>query len=170
MYCRNCGKETENADGICDECRAREANSRPSYYDPPREDALYDKKYGFGGALAATIVGCVSAVLTYIGLILIATVVVALGADYGYGELYIDPSIVEGWDIGGLVLTIIGGIASIVSLVLGIMSIKKFKEAQRHGVKPVATLVLGIVGTVASATGILVTFCGIICYAALSMI
>ena len=28
MYCRYCGKQTENADGICDECRAESASTQ----------------------------------------------------------------------------------------------------------------------------------------------
>ena len=230
MYCRYCGKQTENADGICDECRAESAstqaqdalqngaNGMPPYgmpngvppyapygmpngvppyapygmpngvppYDPygmpngvpPYEAPMpsdpnmpnpgYTKNYGFGGALTSLLVGCVSSVITYIAIILIAMYLAA----YGYAEtsIYIEEYMVEGFDVGGLVLTIIGTLASVVSLVFGIISIKKFADAKKYGVKPVATLVLGIIGVVASSSALFVAFIGFMCYAAIPML
>ena len=134
MYCVNCGKAVtgEMYGNMCYECASRVATYvqpiKPPYGDPA------NKKVGFGNALAATIMGVIGFIFSYIAFIV-------------SGVLMGDSAVA--WV---LLLASIG--LSIASLALGIGSIKVFSGFKNARPKPVATLVLGIVGIVSSALAV----------------
>ncbi|MBR5140487.1 MAG: hypothetical protein IKV16_05465 [Clostridia bacterium] len=86
------------------------------------------RKLGFGKALTSTIMGNIGLVFVYIALFLGFVVPVA------------------GWGLAILITPLV-----IVPLVLGIKSIKIFVTNKHLSPKPVATLVLGIVGLSSAA-------------------
>lgn len=105
----------------------------------PKEDPN-NRMYGFGKALASTIVSSFGFLFSLLAFATSAT----------------------GLSIVGLVLFYPGAIAmSVVSLVLGIKSIKAFRaRCKQNCAKPVATLVLGIVGVVQAGFGLLYILLG----------
>ena len=165
MYCRKCGKYIYNSDAMyCEDCEemdsffgeSKNAEETPSYtyqrpsYNPAptRVEPVYsapkgNRKEGFGRALASTILSTISFVLA--------------AAAYVY---VLDTSM-----IGTAVILFILALASAIpSLVMGIKSINCFKAACREGrVKPVATLVLGIVGLSMSAFSLLYIWLAMTC-------
>lgn len=171
MFCIICGKETKNTDGICDDCRAGATAREP----------LYTSRYGFGAALTSIVVGGVSACLTCIGLGMVAYILVAIGVEQWFGIIpYIinaiggeealqnfDPAYLSLFKAGSA-MSIVGGIACVFSLVFGIIAIKRFGKAKANGTKPTATLVLGIIGVVLAAWGLLVTFMNALCYVSIA--
>ena len=136
MYCKFCGRQTVNTDGVCDECRKNEVSDNNG-------NALYDRTYGYNDALFSTVYGCITAVLVMIGMILSCVPFIAVS-------------------VAGLIVSLLFGLGSLIALPKGISSIKRFIEAKRHGVKPIATLVLGIVGTVACGVAVFFALLGTI--------
>lgn len=147
MYCNKCGKEIANGT-LCDECK----EPKVIYYAQPDEGAFKDstdtentekivisdeymspmpdpknRMYGFGKALTSTIMSEFAFVIAYLAMFLSMV------------------SPVAGWLLVILALPLI-----IVSLCLGINSIKTFKRRKATCAKPIPTLVLGINGTVMS--------------------
>jgi hypothetical protein len=86
-----------------------------------------NRMFGFGKALASTIVG-------FIGLI--------------WGYVWLIMSIAEGLGEASLVLAIFLAPMVAISIIFGIKSIKTFKARRATCAKPIPTLVLGIVGTI----------------------
>ncbi|MBR2988204.1 MAG: hypothetical protein IKC64_00600 [Clostridia bacterium] len=159
MYCRRCGRRMDYDAPICKECeeelnsaRARvsvtptqdEQNARPIYTNAPAGDA----KEGFGKALAATIMGGISIFVFIISIALMYEVSVAYLNSIAYGDTGI---YFAGLSVGFVLLLASLGLA-IPSLIMGIQSIKCFVNAKKEGrVKPVGTLVCGIIGLASSA-------------------
>ena len=134
MYCVKCGKAVNELNGdLCSECAGQPVYVQPMYAQPvkPPYGDPANKKVGFGNALTSTITGVIGFVLSYI-----AFMVSILTFGGGAASVF---------------LTFIGVGLSIVALVLGIGSIKVFSGFKNARPKPVATLVLGIVGMVSSA-------------------
>ncbi len=140
-----------------------------SHFKPfiaPDSQVEGDKKEGFGKALTATIMGCIGMFISFIVLCVMVALVEEFSLAYEewetiYGSSYAYPEevLVDG-GVGMLVVSIFFTLVSlglaIPSLILGIKSIKCFSHARKEGrAKPVATLVLGIVGVVASALTLL---------------
>lgn len=126
--------------------------TQPSYTQSTYTQPVGDRKEGFGKALASTILSTISFFLIMVAFALIS--VVLEEADYYY---YYEP------DVSGIiVLTIMSLGLAIPAFIMGLKSIGCFKRASREGrVKPVATLILGIVGTATTAVDwmyILLTF------------
>lgn len=145
MYCRKCGKQIDYDALICKECENAEmffGGTEPETYVQP----VTDRKEGFGRALTATIVGSISFFLSLIAMS-IATVALegyANGSYYGYSG--------GGISAASIILSFLCLGGAIPSLILGIKSIKCFICAKNEGlVKPVPTLVCGIIGVVMSA-------------------
>ena len=150
MYCTNCGRPTNGESTLCSSCvaimratgnnkvtvPATEFTNLPLDANSPRANEEQHEtssnasgaKLGFGGALASLIISNVGAYLAAIFFVLsLFTPIVAR------------------------VLSVLIALPMfVVSLILGIKSIKCFKNAT--GKKPVATLILGIAGVVSSAS------------------
>ena len=154
MYCRKCGKQIDYDAPICKECEETEIYfGNPETDTQPIAETKFEekpapqgsRKEGFGGALTATILGSISFIISIIAMSL-ASVAIEL-------SLYYD---VTGLVIFTIVFTVISLGCAIPSMILGIKGIRCFIKAKNQGkIKPVATLVLGIVGLVSSAMTIL---------------
>ena len=132
------------------------AQGEPNYYDygnqAPQQNNQAMKKNGFGKALTATILGGIAFVIAYAILMSIYGELISF-IDYG-SSYYID-FVAEA--LTGFILTLP---AAIIALVFGTKSIKTFKSTlANYKVKPIPTLILGIVGTVTGATTIIVDLC-----------
>lgn len=155
MFCTRCGKEIDYDASICRECEAelikeagmtsataqQEIAAQPVELEQPKGS----RKEGFGGALAATILGWLGYFVSCINL------GVTLGA---LGELSVayDPEIAAVFAGIIWVINVVCLGLSVPGLILGIKSMKCFFRAKNEGrVKPIATLILGIVGVAGAA-------------------
>ncbi len=150
----------------------------PPQPQPPRQSAQpavppqnrsgnVDRMLGFKPALAATIMGVIGAIFALVGYIIaIVSTAVEISNDlnYIYGDGYYYGYAVSAGTIAGMVIVMLIGLGLVIpSLILGIKSIKVFTKVKREGgTKPVATLVLGIVGVVSASIGLLFSFLGVI--------
>ncbi len=166
MRCMKCGKELDHDGNICDECLKNgvvfeelteivpvEVVDEPvpqNVNAPVKQQG--DRMHGFAKALLSTIFGNLSVFLmsSVLSTLSMNEIMEEAGASYTVSW----PNILIG--LHGIVLMII-------SMVFGVRSIKTFiadKEAGR--VKPIATLVCGIIGVVASAIAINLAFCWLV--------
>ena len=151
MYCPKCGKFYEYEGDVCKECEAAErqadfsdvsyAQSSNDYGSDLRyggEPEPENRMYGFGKALASTIIGEIGFVFAYIAYFcsLISTYDEAAGA--------------------AIVFLIMSIPLCIIPLVQGISSIKCFIRRKATCAKNIPTLVLGINGTVMAAVGLFI--------------
>ena len=142
MFCTKCGKQIDYNSTVCNEC-VRAENSffdasqqyntypQPPIVEPTPEKPKGSRMVGFGGALAAMIIGDLAIVFAIMSIAYLMTDVIV-----SYALFYV-------FIVGAFVM-------SIFSLVLGIRAIRVFV---RSSPKPIATLVLGIggiLGTVAT--------------------
>ncbi len=109
-----------------------------SYYSAPDltvEDIPHpeNRKYGLGRAIAATVVSGVALYMSLIAFYFILFSIISITADVDSGA--------GAFLFAGFFLTLVSIAVAIVSLVLGIKSIKAFKKVQP---RPIATLILGI--------------------------
>ena len=153
MYCKKCGKKIEYDSDVCYECQRDEmlfgqSTNAGATKMPNAMDDKIDK--GTGKAIASVILGATGAELSIVAYALIILLfALTLGRLSAVMECILIIS-------GGLVTSILG-------LVFGIKSIKKFiKVKNEYGVKPVATLVLGIAGTATGGFGIFFSFLSLI--------
>lgn len=114
-----------------------------------------NRMHGFGPALTAVILGVVGYLVDSIsgyvtGISSILTMLANLGGEAEMGSKFTTGGIVANLLIGAACCAV-----GIVALVLGTKSIKAFKQHKNEtGTKPIATLILGIAGTVLGALGI----------------
>lgn len=146
MFCKNCGKEVESGE-YCLDCQPKQTVVEENP----------DTSVGRGGAVVSTVLGGIACFFASFAFGYILGGVKLLG-DYGYAYLAKIASLIVAPSITCLVIALVLGI---ISLVKGISSIKKFKRAPK-GAKPVGTLVLGIIGTVLSATTLLLVLLSVI--------
>ncbi len=161
MYCRKCGKQINYDAPYCLECQemdalfitpeeeqAKQRTQESAYtaapaYQPAPQPLQGDRKEGFGKALASTILAVVSYFLVCIAL----GVIGALDTYSYYGYSYAS----DEW-AAAMVFMLMSIGTAVPALIMGIQSMKCFFRQKREGkVKPVATLVLGIVGMATSA-------------------
>ena len=132
MFCRKCGKQIDYDAPICKECEEAEKaflSSTPTSLTEP----VGDKREGFGGALTATIFGSIAAFIAMIA----------------FGLMEQEEGI-------SFILTFVVIALSIPALILGIKGMKCFFRAKNAGrIKPIATLVCGIIGLAMSVTALL---------------
>lgn len=152
MYCRKCGKEIFYESPICKECEEAELffnfNEQPINF---QQEPVGDRKEGFGKALTATILGAIAVFISAIAFGVVTALIEQYTANYYYDTTAIGSIVAV-----GVVFSLIATGLAIPALILGIKSIKVFKLAVNEGrVKPIATLVLGIVGVATSALAFL---------------
>ena len=139
MFCSYCGKQTDYEGKLCKECEAAFQNAQSGdntaygdqgYYPPEfdryfytSEPEPYNVMFGFGKALASTVMGTVGFVFVYI----------ALGLALFSGG-------------AGFLLTAVVLGLSIPALVFGIQSVKCFMRRKATCAKNIPALVLGING------------------------
>ena len=167
MFCRKCGKQIDYEAEFCKECQEMDAffgDNKPTVEEPSliveQEKPVLEgnRKEGFGKALAATIMGAIAYFFVIIALGILTSM---LGGDLDDLEMMPYESIHELTVISYdptlmAIMLITAGISiflAIPSLILGIQSIKCFFRQKKAGkVRPVATLVLGIVSVVIAAS------------------
>jgi len=132
-YCVKCGKELEDGSYICDSCREREIAANGG-----EDSKKSGRMYCFDKALISVLSVIPAFLMTLFGLI------AGTGPTGG---------------LAMLVFWIISLIIAIIALKFGIQSIMAFVRNTRLGLpKPVATLVLGIIGVVGAATCLIMLF------------
>ena len=137
MYCKYCGKPTENPSAVCDECLNKSVNPEQVYAPVPpivTPAPTVSKSYRLGPAIVSTVLGTIGYIVSIVPMYYIE-IFATIGLDYS--------TIIA--------LAFLSLAMGIVSLVMGIVAINGFKAAKRQGVKPVVTLVFGIVGVVSAA-------------------
>ncbi|MBE5747818.1 MAG: hypothetical protein E7352_06585 [Clostridiales bacterium] len=171
MYCRNCGKWIDDDAELCVDCK----ETNDFFSEEPSEEPSSvargtsvghavegSRKTGLGKALTATILSAISYFLIMFAAGLILG---ALEECEEYGYYYEFSSMIEFLEyIEMYEITLFFLLApigmSIPALIMGILSIVCFKREKNAGrVKPIPTLILGIVGLVLAA---LVLFLGLI--------
>lgn len=121
MYCTKCGKETNNADAICNNC-AKLADAPISDVKKNETSQGVDKLFGLEHALVAIIGGILGFLFT----------------------MTIQTQPIKRW--GSIVILIVASVATVLGVVFGSVSIKDYKEALRRNVKVDKTLAMGIIG------------------------
>ena len=170
MYCKYCGKYTENLNCICDDCVGKSPYATGVTMANTSEQPViinneYNSKYGRGNAIKAFIFSLVATFLAGVayGIYIVA---LAMLEEYAYDVE------VKSLLTTGFIFTVPALVFSIIGLIKGIKSIKNFKEAKANGATPVPTLVFGIIAIVEAVSAILIScFCVllfIICFAALA--
>lgn len=166
MYCRKCGKQIDYDSPLCKECEdletffgetPQEQPSQPSqsaqytqYAQAQPAQPVGSRKEGFGKALAATIMSSIAFFISLIAMTLVSEALTSYAFGYEDVEGIIGASVFMSMLCLGL---------SIPSLIMGIQSMKCFFRAKNAGrLKPVPTLVCGIVGVVMSALTFLYVF------------
>ena len=164
MYCRKCGKQIDYEAELCKECQEMETffsdpaiepqfevKEQPQYTQQPVQPLPGNKKEGFGKALAATILGSIAYFIASVALgMLMGLQDVANDYYYTY-----DKAAYDAVQAVSIVFAVIALGLAIPALILGIKSMSCFFKQKREGkVKPIATLVLGIVGVATSAFGL----------------
>ena len=198
MYCRYCGKQTENFDEICDECRAESAstqaqgpqNGAPQYgvngmppygmyngYDPNYMPPYgmyngYDPNYMPPGGYAkpkGVDGGALSS--TIIGGLSLncAAIGIVLMCLGEYYDTFYDFSNWMPIDIFGLIMSILG-FSSIISFIFGIISLLKYIFLSRQGIKVNSIFALGLIGMLLSAFALITSLFALIIYFYYSMI
>lgn len=148
MYCNKCGKFIESGN-VCAECQAEEQTKANDYVISdtiltgaptfvPQPDPT-NRMFGFGKALASTI-------MSYFGFIFVYVALIASIADAEVAA----------------VLYFLATPLVVIPLIFGIQSIKTFVRRKATCAKPVATLVLGIVGLATSAIAALIEAIGLL--------
>ncbi|MBQ7408398.1 MAG: hypothetical protein IJW13_03905 [Clostridia bacterium] len=170
MYCKYCGKYTENLNCICNDCVGKSPYATgvtmANTSEQPVINNEYTSKYGRSNAIRAFVFSLVSTFLAGVayGLVLVALALI---------EEYVDKAEIKSMLSTGFIFIIPALVFSILGLIKGIKSIKNFKEAKANGATPVPTLVFGIIALVEAAAAILITilsvFFIIICFGALAL-
>ena len=154
MYCRNCGKEIGPNETLCTDCRIEEILNAKAPAQPqpaPAPVQTGSKKEGFGGALTSTILGAVAFFISCYAFGLVLGIMLEMNAGYGS---YIPEYIMS----QGIILTVISLGMGVPSLILGILGMKTFFRAKNEGrIKPVPTLVCGIIGLASGALTLLMS-------------
>ncbi len=166
-YCRFCGNELADDSVFCSACGTKVAQEvKKEESEAPTEQFQGQYSYGYSSApveqkpsgvygLGKAIAGAVCAFISFI--FAMATEVMWFATDdYGYNDLNFDQSIAG----ATVALSVIAMAIGVVGIVLGAKSINNFKYAKNTwGTKPIATLVLGIVGLAYSIISVFVAFC-----------
>lgn len=155
MYCNKCGRNLGDS-SVCPDCdvtfeKATESafgstdygTTTESFYSTPYTPPVStmpdptNRMYGFGAALTSIILSVFGYIFAYIGLIMGTVEATAF-----------------------FVMTVIATPLTIVSLILGIKSIKVFAKRKAPCARPIATLICGIAGVFWAALAALMGFIG----------
>ena len=157
MYCRKCGKQIDYDSEFCIDCRAEEAakqayfkvieahtesSAKSSNEAQPKQPAPAQKgarMFGFKRALTSTIMGFASIVAFYVSFIFLLLFL---------SDTTESASTVFFIIVFFIPFACIGVALCIISLIFGIKSITVSRKRYKEGYPtPIATLILGIVGT-----------------------
>lgn len=161
MFCTKCGKKIDYDASVCNECLQAEGgffNNTAQQETPVEEIPIQvnepkavnasepqsSRKKGFVPALISTILG-------FIGYMVAAFAT-------GMSSAGVEPGLIRDEEVAIVIAVMVAAcilvafVLSIISIILGIKSIFTFKKATP---KPIATLILGIIGAVLSVAGLL---------------
>lgn len=159
MYCNKCGKKIADGEILCEECKAEEAKSAAAerevttYFGDERVTKpaapKYTRMFGFGPSLASAITSIVGVAFVFVAFIYRLAIIVMKIAQRETGEV-IPEEVFVIFTTLAITFTVIGLICAIIGLIFGIKAIGHVKEAKSDGVKPIAPMILSIVGTVSA--------------------
>ena len=160
MFCRKCGKEIDYDAEFCKECQEMEnffaePKPEPDFFGqdqpqvPVQPVVTGNRKEGFGKALTSTIL---STIAYFVAMIAYGIIIAAMEeVDGGYYNAEVDHEALMMVVGLGVVFMLAALALAIPALIFGIKSIKCFCRAKREGrIKPIPTLVLGIIGVATS--------------------
>lgn len=171
MFCKYCGKQLPDGD-ICPECAAKlEEKAAASNVVTPSASQNYTasyngtaitKSFGIGKAIASIITGISGIISSVISFVFALLSFLGKFPDTVYEDMTPEQieafrSMAQGFSVAAIVLLCISAALAAVALVFGIKSIKNFTIAKAQGVKPIATLVVGIIGVVCGAVCLIMT-------------
>lgn len=184
MQCTRCGTTFDHRLGCCPNCNARytymqqvmatqayqqknatrQQRNQVCHYGAPTPKATAkrtpqrgERKFGLGGAIFSVIFAELAILLSVIINAFATTMLELLTPMLESGEINTE-SLLAALSVDvkiAFAILAVGILFSIIGLALGIKSIKRFKRRKKEGyAKPVATLVLGIYGTISAVTAI----------------
>ena len=158
MFCKKCGKFISYVSDICDECKAVKDM-------PPAYTAIFDEStaapapkgsrtYGMGFGIAGIAVGIFSTL--FCTMAWLVAFVLSMAKEFGYDYIGITASEAEMFPMVIGVFAVVGIIAAIPAIILGIIAIKKFFYKKKLGeIKPIPALIMGIIAVSEAASGLL---------------
>lgn len=166
MYCKKCGKFIDGEEDICNECLSKELTCGDNHCEAEADCST--RMLGFGGALASAITGVIGILFASCSYIFTLLKAIVTNPEIANGTIAsMDPETVNylmeikdailSLTPAAVVLAVFAAIACVPALVFGIKSIAAFRKVN-NGKKPVATLVLGIVGIVTAASALIMLF------------
>ncbi len=171
MFCKYCGKQLPDGD-ICPECAAKleekaaTSNVGPApasqNYSATYNGAAITKSFGIGKAITSIITGGAGVISSVFGFVFALLAFLGKAPDTVYDGMTPEQieafrEMAQGFSVAAIVLLCISAALAAVAITFGIKSIKNFTIAKAQGVKPVVTLVLGIIGIVCGAVCLLMT-------------
>ena len=156
MFCKYCGKQLPDGD-ICPECAAKlEEKAAASNVAPPSASQNYTasyngtaitKSFGIGKAIASIITGISGIISSVISFVFALLSFLGKFPDTVYEDMTPEQieafrSMAQGFSVAAIVLLCISAALA---------------TAKAQGVKPIATLVVGIIGVVCGAVCLLMT-------------
>lgn len=182
MYCRKCGKWLEEGQS-CPDCAEVEVHfgaDEPiveAYEEPASAPAPQqgNRMQGFKGALTATILGVIGYALAFVGFLYAYIFFIgASGEDIEEMEMLFYMYGVDMSELlNGMQASVLSSLSAcfcvfglglgIPSIILGAKSIATFKRMKKEGkVKPIATLILGIVGLAIGICTVIIAACSLL--------
>ncbi len=173
MFCNKCGKKIDYNSFLCNECSNGESvvgtedltftlPNAPTVANEEPINTVSPQKVGVKGAISAAITSYVSLILNCCGLLLmwIGTISAVIYAEGPPTKVYYDHEMFLFFAMAYGIAGIIFGIASVIPSIRGFCrSVTAINVVKKSRPKPVATLVLGIVGLDASVANlILITY------------
>ncbi|MBQ7408397.1 MAG: hypothetical protein IJW13_03900 [Clostridia bacterium] len=149
MFCKFCGKYTDNTNGVCNDCAGKSDSLTTPIVNATNNAANsgYDAKYGLSNAIAATVITAIGLILAYVAYAMALGSIASANGIFSFVTFIINvPSI----------------ILSIIGIKKGINGIGDFKFARAHNATPVATLVLGINAIACGASTLLINIANLI--------
>ena len=179
MYCRKCGRWLEE-NQACPDCAEVEVHfgaDEPigEAYEEPRPAPVAQqgsRMEGFKGALTGTILGAIGYMLAFLGFIYAYTLFIGVSGEdmAGMEMLFYLYGVDMSQMMNGIPANVLGSLSAcccviglglgIPAIILGAKSIATFKRMKNAGkVKPIATLILGIVGLVMGICAVVIAAC-----------
>lgn len=153
-YCMHCGRPI--TDGcVCEECIRR--------IESGRKPIKRGRKYGLGFAVPSAVCGVGGAVMLGVSVVTMIVYIFVLTANAVVGN---DVEQYGGQLAGAVACFIIGTVMCVAAVVLGIISVRKFISTRGCPARPVATVVLGVIGIVFGAICIILIGVFVVCAAA----
>ena len=169
MFCSKCGKNTNSDFTLCPECLAAEvaakgqtattsaAETKSNIQQPIQSEQAhrYAESYAYQPVIATTVVPCR---MSGFGRALTSAIMGFVGCIWSFISLGYTTSVFISEQTAGFMFSIMGLPFAIVSLILGIISVKAaLTQTNQTKITPIAPMILGITGLSLAALSLL--FC-----------